>query len=334
MSTPSVSPRPLTFALLRMLADGEFHSGAALAQQFAVSRTSVHNALQDVAQYGVTLYSVKGRGYRLAQPVQWLDVAQVRAALRAPGRFLIEVADSAASSNSELLRRAVQGAPGGTVLALEWQSAGRGRMGRSWHAGLGGSLMFSLLWRFNTGVAALSGLSLAVGLALVRVLRRLGADGVGLKWPNDVVDERGKLAGILIEAQGDMLGPSAVVVGVGLNLRLPDAVVRQVDQPVSDLAQSLPDLPERNQLLAHLLQELADVLDVFAAAGFAGLRAEWEQAHLYQGRAVAMLLPDGSRSEGTVLGVTEAGALRVRTAAGEQVFNAGEISLRGQRVTA
>lgn len=322
-------PRPLTFALLRVLSDGEFHSGEALAQQFSVSRTSIHNALQDVEQYGLTLYSVKGRGYRLVESLQWLDVAQVCAALRTPGRFLVEVADSAASSNSELLRRATQGAPGGTVLALEWQSAGRGRMGRSWHAGLGGSLMFSLLWRFNAGLGALSGLSLVVGLALVRVLRRLGADGVGLKWPNDVVDEHGKLAGILIEAQGDMLGPSAVVVGVGLNLRLPEDVVRQVDQPVSDLAQNLAQLPERNLLFAHLLQELADVLDVFVAGGFAALREEWERAHIYQGRAVNMLLPDGSRVGGTVLGVTEAGALRVQTAAGEQVFNAGEISLRG-----
>lgn len=324
----SVAPKPLTFSLLHLLADGEFHSGEVLARQLNVSRASVHNALQGIEQYGLTLYSVKGRGYKLRDPLQWLDTELLHTALRTPDKFQIEVLDSGTSSNTTLLQRAAQGAPGGSVLALEWQSAGRGRLGRTWHSGLGNALTFSLLWRFNSGIAALSGLSLAVGVAMMRALRKLNAVGVGLKWPNDVVSEQGKLAGILLEAQGDMLGPSAVVIGIGLNLRLPQAVAQHIDQPVSDLAQAVTDMPERNRLLALLLQELADMLEIFSQQGFAALREEWESYHVYQGRQVRMLLPDGTQPTGIVRGVTDEGGLRVETRQGVQIFNAGEISLR------
>ena len=147
--------------------------------------------------------------------------------LRTPDFFQIELADSAVSSNTVLLQRAALGAASGSVLAVEWQSAGRGRLGRVWHSGLGSALTFSLLWRFEFGLSALSGLSLAVGVAMMRALEKIGVSDIGLKWPNDVLTKSGKLAGILIEAQGDMLGPSLVVIGIGMNLRLPQAVMKR-----------------------------------------------------------------------------------------------------------
>ncbi|WP_035383128.1 biotin--[acetyl-CoA-carboxylase] ligase [Ferriphaselus sp. R-1] len=323
------APKPLAFALLRRLADGEFHSGQTLAAEFGLSRASIHNALREVEQFGLSLYRVRGRGYRIPQSPQWLDVAALRAGLgAAAGTFSIEVLDEARSSNAVLLQRAALGAPSGSVLAVEWQSAGRGRRGRTWHAALGRSLTFSLLWRFERGLSALSGLSLAAGLAITRALHSFGIAGTGLKWPNDVLGkDGGKLAGILIEAQGDMLGPSAVVIGVGLNLDLPDAVSRQLDQPACNLAQ-LAELPERNQLLAAILRELAAVLETFAAHGFAPLRAAWEAEHIAQHRPVRLLLPDGSTLTGIARGVAEDGSLRLATEHGERLFNSGEISLR------
>ncbi|HLY96420.1 MAG TPA: biotin--[acetyl-CoA-carboxylase] ligase, partial [Sideroxyarcus sp.] len=245
------APRALTFSLLRCLADGEFHSGEVLASQFGVTRATVHNALQDVESYGLTLYSVRGRGYRLARPLQWLDADLIRAGLgEARDDLHVEILDCAASSNALLLQRAAQGAASGTLLAVEWQSAGRGRRGRAWHSALGDALTFSLLWRFDSGLAALSGLSLAVGIAMMRALAELGVPGVGLKWPNDVLLNDGKLAGILIEAQGDMLGPSAVVIGIGLNLVVPDELRERIEQPVSALAAEGRPAPERSLVLA------------------------------------------------------------------------------------
>jgi BirA family biotin operon repressor/biotin-[acetyl-CoA-carboxylase] ligase len=193
---------------------------------------------------------------------------------------------------------------------------------------LGNALTFSLLWRFEFGLSAISGLSLAVGVAMMRALGKLGVAGIGLKWPNDILTSRGKLAGILIEAQGDMLGPSAVVIGIGLNLRLPRTVQQHIDQPVTDLAHSVGEMPERNRLLALLLQELANMLGVFAKRGFSPLRTEWESYHVYQNKQVKMLLPDGTQTIGVVHGVNDEGALRVETKQGMQIFHAGEISLR------
>ena len=327
--TESTAPRPLTFALLRLLADGDFHSGEEMARCLDLSRASVHNALQDVECYGLMLHSVRGRGYQLAQPLCWLDAGRITEHLADIGDCLhLEILDHAASSNALLLQRAAQGAASGSVLAVEWQSAGRGRLGRAWHSGLGDALTFSVLWRFENGLAALSGLSLAVGVATVRALHELGVQGAGLKWPNDVLLPEGKLAGILLEAQGDMLGPSAVVIGIGLNLSLPAQAGRQIDQPVGDLAACGIPLQERNRVLALLLKHLVHILREFTLYGFAPLRSEWESYHLFQHRPAKLLMPDGTLVEGAVRGVTDEGALRLETARGEQVFNAGEISLR------
>jgi len=338
MISPSVSvaiPKPLTFALLRLLADGEFHSGEVLAQRLGVSRASVNNALSGIKQYGLNLYSVRGRGYCLNSAPQWLDLAQVNAYLATDaGDFHIEILDSAPSSNTLLLQRASQGAPNGSVLAVEWQSGGRGRQGRLWHSGLGNALTFSLLWRFECGLSGLSGLSLATGVALMRAFQSLGVRGASLKWPNDVLGAGGKIAGILIEAQGDMLGPSAVVIGIGINLTLPQQLLHSIDQPASALSQLTDMLPQRNLLLATILRELARVMREFSADGFAALRAEWENYHLYQNQPVQLLLPDGKVVRGIVRGVNLDGALSVEVKSATsrlsemRIFHAGEISLR------
>ena len=326
---PPPAPTAFTFTLLRLLADGEFHSGETLAKHLEISRTSVHNALRGVEDHGLTLHRVCGRGYRLVNPPQWLDAASIAKHLGAAAKhFCIDILDSAPSSNILLLQRAAQGAPSGSVLATEWQSGGRGRLGRRWCSALGNALTFSLLWRFERGLAELSGLSLAVGVALVRALRGLGVAGASLKWPNDVMGERGKLAGILIETQGDMLGPSAVVIGVGLNLSLPGALLRQIGQPATSLADMAIAVPERNLLLAALLRELYGVMDEFSRLGFAALRAEWESCHGAQGRQVLLLLPGGSRVAGIARGVADDGSLLLDTQEGSRKFNVGEISLR------
>jgi BirA family biotin operon repressor/biotin-[acetyl-CoA-carboxylase] ligase len=330
-------PGALTFTLLRLLADGKFHSGEVLAQQLGISRASVSNALRGVESYGLKLYSVRGRGYCLSNPPQWLDAQRIIRHMGAQGHnFQIEILDRATSSNTLLLQRAKLdvangGAPSGSVLAVEWQSSGRGRLGRTWHSGLGNALTFSLLWRFDCSLSALSGLSLAAGVALLRALRGLGIEGAQLKWPNDVLSDKGKLAGILIEAQGDMLGPSAVVIGIGLNLSLQQQILRQIGQPVTSLEDMLTEaaiVPERNHLLAVILIELDGVLREFAAHGFAALRAEWQSYHGMRDQPVQVLLPDGSRVDGIVRGVAEDGALELETMREIRRFNVGEVSLR------
>ena len=315
-----------TWQLLNILADGEFHSGEILAELLGVSRASVFNALADVSEHGVALQRIRGRGYRLAHPWQRLEREEVLRWLgKDAGQFDIGILPQAVSSNTLLLQRAGPGAaPGGSVLAVELQTAGRGRMGRTWCSGLGSTLTFSLLWRFDCGLNALSGLSLAVGVAIARALNGLGAQDVRLKWPNDILTEQGKLGGVLIEAQGDMLGPSAVVIGLGLNCSLPDNLAGRIDQPAGALDEVCQDMPTRNRLLAAVLQELADALRQFAQGGFAAFGGEWERYHIHQDQPVQLRMADGSVVTGIARGVSDRGELRLETAQGMKQFNSGE----------
>ncbi len=317
---------PRTWHLLTLLADGDFYSGEVLAQCLGVSRATVCNALDQAVQMGIGLQRVRGRGYRLNQPWQMLNPTVLADGLGPLNRRLrLDILQQAGSSNAVLLQRLQHGAPSGSVVAVELQTAGRGRQGRVWHSELGNALTFSLLWRFDSGFAQLAGLSLAVGLAMVRALRQLGLHEARLKWPNDVLIPSGKLGGILLEARGDMQGPCAVVIGIGLNQRLPLHVQQRIDQAAGALSDLHLPLPERNQLLVALLQQLVPLLDAFAVTGFAPLVAEWQMVHAHQDRPVRLRLPDGSQLEGIARGVDVQGNLKLETASGLRLCHSGEI---------
>lgn len=240
------------------------------------------------------------------------------------GRFDVDSVDACDSTNSVLMRRASEGAPSGTVLVADRQSAGRGRRGRSWIATPESGLLFSVLWRFNRSLAGLSGLSLAVGVAVVEALEGLGARGVGVKWPNDVLFADAKLAGILVELASNARGTQAIL-GIGLNLQKP---VGDLPQPVCGLDTIMPTPPDRHVILARILSVLAEVLDRFDAGGFAALQTRWQQHHAWQGRPVVIFSDGKNEIRGKCLGTDEDGALLLETSQGTQRFLSGEISLR------
>jgi len=244
------------------------------------------------------------------------------------GRFDVAALDECDSTNSELLRRADCGAPDGTVIVADRQSAGRGRRGRQWLSAPAGGLTFSCLWRFGGPTTQLAGLSLAVGVALARGLENLGAEGIRLKWPNDVLLGRdgsfAKLAGILIELASDRRGTQAII-GIGLNLQSP---TEELPQPAAGLAQALVHLPDRHVVLASVLVALAEVLETFAVDGFGGLKMEWQRRHAWQELAVQVLGDDAEPLVGVCLGAADDGALLLETAAGVQRILSGDLSLR------
>jgi BirA family biotin operon repressor/biotin-[acetyl-CoA-carboxylase] ligase len=320
----------LTFLALRRLADGRFHSGQDIARDLGRSRATLSEALKQVPDLGVEIFSVRGKGYRLAEPIEFLDAPSINATLHAAdSRVRLEVVDETDSTSSRLLERAVAGAPSGTCLAAEWQSAGRGRRGRSWVSSLGGSLTFSLLWRFERGAGHLGGLSLAVGVAVARALAACGVARVQVKWPNDVVADFRKLAGILVETSGEMQGPSVAVIGVGVNYRLGERTLDLIDQPVTDVARCSPSPPSRSELLARLLSSLGTTLEEFDASGFAASRDAWRSLHAYQGRRVRVLPPRDAPFDADVVDVAPDGALVVSTLDGRILpLASAEISLR------
>lgn len=317
------------FPLLRRLSDGRFHSGEALAHEFGLSRSSIFNALSQAEAMGLTLHAVRGRGYRLPETVEWLDGAAIAEHLGpAAAAYTIHVHDSLASTNTALMAAAQNGAADGTLYCCEHQLSGKGRRGRQWHSVVGGSLTFSVLWRFDTGLQSLAGLSLAVGLAIARAVNRHSRHPARLKWPNDVLVDFRKLAGILVEVQGDMHGATLAVVGIGLNFRLNEAQRNAVDQAVVDLAE-MGVTVGRNQLLAECLRELHAVLTAFRQHGFAALRDEWLALDAFAGRAVTLNLPDARKVQGVAAGVDETGAFLLRDPQlALAAYSGGEISLR------
>ena len=331
--------KPLTFSILRLLSDGEFHSGVALAQHLGVSRTSISNALRGLEETGVIVHRVYGRGYRLPDTVQWLDKDKILKYLVAEKENLhLEILDTTKSTNTVLLQRTTiekysdrNKADAIRVVATELQTNGRGRRGQVWHSGLGDSLVFSLQWTFQKGVGLLSGLSLAIGIAIIRSLKSLGVEDVALKWPNDVMSHYQKIAGILIELRGDSLGPTLAVIGIGINLKLSDKIKSNIDQKTSDLFSISGKNLDRNKLMARLLTELLIVLKEFAQHGFKPFKNEWVQYHELENKLVTLYLPDGSIQEGMVQGVSDNGSLALKTLAGIFYFNGGNIKLR--RVT-
>lgn len=324
--------RPLAYSLLRDLSHAHFTSGARLAEKYGVSRSAISDALRDATEAGIGIFSLTRKGYRLAAPIELLDVERIRRDLgTAAKRVDVEVLTTIDSTNSELMRRAISGAPGGLCIVAESQSAGRGRRGRVWHSSLGTSLTFSLLWRFDCGAAQLGPLSLVVGLAVLRALHRSGLDGpdrVGLKWPNDIVVEHAKLAGALIETQGDMLGPCAVVIGIGINMNLSERLKADIDQPAIDVRSLCEMQPSKNNLLACVLQELIKALDEFQLTGFKTFKGAWAEHHLLQGKPVRVQFGDGSAVDALVKGVADDGALIVTVKGKALHITAGEVSLR------
>ena len=326
--------RPLIFQLLRELSHERFISGVRLAEKFGVSRSVVSNALHEAGEAGVEIFSLTRRGYRLAQPIELLDLDRIRPQLGTlSNRVDVEVIETIDSTNTELMKGAIAGAPSGAVLVAEIQTEGRGRRGRIWQSAFGASLTFSLLWRFQKGAAQLGGLSLVVGLATLRALHQLGIgnDSVQLKWPNDVVVGARKLAGVLLESQGDMLGPTAVVIGIGINIDLPVQVIARIDQPVTDVQRVAGDTVSRNQLLAEVLRQLVMMLDVFEVNGFAPFKSEWTRAHALHQRPVRVINGDGGSVDAIVRGVADDGSLEVFQDGRDRLLASGEVSLRMQR---
>ena len=247
----------------------------------------------------------------------------------ARGRFDVDVLSECASTNTMLLERAERGAPSGSVLVADRQTAGRGSRGRSWLASPESSLTFSVLWRFAGGIERLAGLSLATGVAVVQALEGCGAEAVQLKWPNDILYRDAKLGGILVELQCAEDSVQAVI-GIGLNLRLPApaAGLAAFALPAAALDAVLSPLPDRHELFARVLIELADVFDRFSEGGFPVVRGQWLARHAWQDRPVRLLREGRVEKEGICRGADHDGALLVQTSSGIERCLSGDVSLR------
>lgn len=324
----AVSLAPLR-PLLRLLADGEVHSGEALGEVLGVSRAAVWKQLQKLEPLGLRVESVKGRGYRLPDGLDLLDADDIHRQLSTATAELLtqlQVFDQVDSTNARLLAALETGGGHGEVMLAEQQTAGRGRRGRVWESPFASGVSISIGWQFSGGVQLLEGLSLAVGVALARALARFEVPDVRLKWPNDVWCRGRKLAGVLLELSGDLTDRCAVVIGIGLNMRLPAAAAAAIDQPWIDLAEVRPGI-SRNALVAAMLDELLPMLAAYPQAGFAGWQKEWLALDQFAGAEVCLQSAQ-QRWCGTERGVDGSGALLLEIDGERKAFHGGEVSLR------
>lgn len=319
--------------LLRYMADLQFHSGESLGQALGLSRAAVWKQIQALQVDGLVCEAVHGKGYRLTVAVEPLDAGLIQSALS--GQYAdnvdLDVLDETESTNGYLLTKAVHRPQRVQVCLAERQTAGRGRRGRAWQSPYGTSLALSLMWRFEAGAAALTGLSLAGGVAVAEYLEQAGAVGLQLKWPNDLVCRNRKLGGILLEVAGDVAGPCYVVIGIGLNIATESghADMRAVTQPWINVGELLPDgqPPSRNRIAAGIINALLNMLPRFEAQGFGGIAGDFRRRDALYGREI-LLQRGNDQLSGLAMGVADNGGLILEHAGKREIIVSGEVSVR------
>ena len=319
-------------ALLGLLADGDLHSGEALARLLGVTRAAVAKQVHGLAAWDLAVESLPRRGYRLTVPIEFLDERRLEAALKETSRARLdrlEVFDEVESTNARLVADADVTPGRYRVCLAEFQSAGRGRRGRGWTQPFGSGLCLSFAWSFGSAPPLPGTLSLVAGVAALRALTRYGVRGMSLKWPNDVLLGEGKLGGILSEVRLEAAGPAYVVIGIGLNVRLPPearaAIVAGGGLPPADLTGG--SVPDRTLLAAALVDELCAAVLEFEARGFAPFAVEWSGADALRDRPVRVHF-HGRAQDGVARGIGADGALKVEIGGRLETLAAGEVTLR------
>jgi BirA family biotin operon repressor/biotin-[acetyl-CoA-carboxylase] ligase len=311
--------------LLSILSDGQFHSGEALGQVLGISRTAVSNYVKGLGDLGLEIFSVTGKGYKLAKPLIFLSHQQISENPTYPDSTQLEVLNIIDSTNQYLKDKLHQVKSGHVVIA-EAQTAGRGRRGRQWVSPYGSSLYLSMYWNFPAGYQAIGGLSLAIGVAVAQALQSLRVLNIQLKWPNDIYLDGKKLAGVLVEVEGQMGAACDSIIGVGLNVSLPDSI-DGIDQPFTDLSHSIPDNIDRNNLAAHLIDQLYSVCSQFEKSGLAPFVETWKTLDLYKDKAIK-LIAGTNIVEGIGRGIDDNGGLIIEVDGEPNVFYGGEVSVR------
>lgn len=309
--------------LISTLSNGEFHSGEQLGTELGMSRAAINKHIQIVREWGLDIFTVPGKGYRLPAPIQLLNSDKILAALPEGKVDVLPVIDS---TNQYLMDRINQLKSGDACVA-EYQQAGRGRRGRKWFSPFGSNLYLSMYWKLDQGPAAAMGLSLVIGIVMAEVMQRLGAADVRVKWPNDLYLKDRKLAGILVELTGKTGDAAHLVIGAGINLRMREPAADVINQGWINLQEAGIDI-DRNELTVTLLKDLRAALRQFELDGLSPFIARWRSIDNFLDRPVKLLIGD-KEIHGIERGIDPQGALLLEIDGEIKTFIGGEISLRG-----
>lgn len=308
--------------LVKILSDGQFHSGQQLGQELGMSRAAINKHMQMLRDWGLDIFTVTGKGYSLSQPIQLLEQDKILSHLPSGQLTVLSVTNS----TNQYLMEHIEDLQSGDACVAEYQQAGRGRRGRQWFSPFGANLYLSMYWRLEQGPAAAAGLSLVVGIVMAEVLQKLGADKVKVKWPNDLYMNDKKLAGILVELSGKAGDSANVIIGAGINLLMKEPDANIVNQAWANLQESGLQI-DRNELVIELVTALRQSLQLFEVEGLNAFIDRWQPLDNFLDRRVKLLIGD-KEIFGIARGIDEQGALRLEIDGVIKTFIGGEISLR------
>ncbi|UJR63476.1 bifunctional biotin--[acetyl-CoA-carboxylase] ligase/biotin operon repressor BirA [Dickeya zeae] len=309
--------------LISILSDGEFYSGEYLGELMGMSRAAINKHIQTIREWGLDVYTVTGKGYSFSSAIQLLDADEICSKIPDGNIAVLPVIDS---TNQYLLDR-LDSISSGDACIAEYQQAGRGRRGRQWFSPFGSNLYLSLYWRLEQGPAAAVGVSLVIGIVMAEVLHQLGAEGVRVKWPNDLYLNDRKLAGILVELNGRTGDAAHLVIGAGINLRMNSSGSNVINQEWINLQEAGIDI-DRNSLAVKLITELRTALVVYEQQGLTPFISRWSSLDNFYNRTVKLIV--GNREiVGVDKGIDSQGALLLEQDGEIRSYIGGEISLRG-----
>ena len=318
--------------ILNALRDGQYHSGEALGNQFRVTRSAIWKAIKQLSAAGIEVQSITGKGYRIQGGIELLDQQAILKFLDPQTDTLLKdlmILDEIDSTNDYLLARAKSEPKQILACFAETQTKGKGRRGRHWTSPFGTNIYHSILWNFTKDPAELMGLSLAIAVAVIQALKKYGIEkDVGLKWPNDILWKNKKLSGVLVEMIARPHEDCSVVIGVGINTKMSNSQIKNINQPWTSIEEITSTKVQRNKLAGLLLNELIHALNQFQQHGLEPFLKQWKSYDLYCGKAVKLLMPE-QEIHGIMQGISEKGELILLQKNNElRHFLSGEVSLR------
>ncbi|MCK9781715.1 MULTISPECIES: bifunctional biotin--[acetyl-CoA-carboxylase] ligase/biotin operon repressor BirA [Enterobacterales] len=314
------TPTPLL--LIELLADGNIHSGEQLGDSLGMTRAGINKHIQTLRSWGIDVQTVAGKGYQLDAPMNLLNVDSVNKNIKGEPASVIPVIDS---TNQYLIQR-ISELKSGDVCIAEYQSAGRGRRGRQWISPFGRNLYLSMYWKLDQGPAAAIGLSLVVGVIMAEVLQKLGADGVKVKWPNDLYLNDKKLSGILVELTGKTGDVAHIVTGIGINIAMSKNQNEAINQQWINLEQVGIRI-DRNELACEITNALRDAFVQFEKQGLSVFIERWKRLDNFMDRRVKLIIGE-KEIFGIAKGINDQGALLLEQDGKIIPYIGGEISLR------
>ncbi len=315
--------------VIQLLADGQFHSGEDIGKTLGISRSAIWKITKQLDDVGIEIHRVQGRGYCIPGGIQFYSEDKLKQFLSQDAFERLKniaILNRVNSTNAFLQEKIKEDWTSASLCLAEYQSEGKGRRDRSWLSPYGKNIYMSLVWEFVAGPGALNGLTLLVGLAIIKALSKFNITGLSLKWPNDVMWNGNKLAGVLTEINVDDINGCQAIIGIGLNLHLPSKIRNQLHNQITDMQTILGAYPDKNYITALILEELLTLLPEFESKGFEHFVDQWRgYDHLLNKQIILHTIQD--KVEGVAQGVDHTGALEIKVDGNIKKFYSGEASI-------